>query len=116
MYLNREGEEIILVGDTNCDLTKQAAQSTDNQTRHLTYLYELFSLNQIVEVPARVTVNTSSIVHHIASNCTKNIIKSRVYKVAMSDHFMVYFVRKVNGAVQRSSKVIKTQRMNNFKE
>ena len=105
LHLDREGKEIILLGDTNCDLSiKQAEQSIDNQTRHLTCLYELFSLKQLVEEPSRVSISTSSIIDHIATNCTKNVLKSGVHKVTMSDHFMVYYVRKFNGAVKKAIK------------
>ena len=45
-YLDKEGKEIILLGDTNCDfITKQADQPIDNATRHVASLYELFSFN-----------------------------------------------------------------------
>ena len=112
LYLDREGKEIIFLGDTNCDLSiKQAEQSNDNQTRHLTCLYELFSLKQLVEEPSRFSISPCSIIDHIATNCTKNVIRSGVHKVTMSDHFMVYCVRKFNGAVVKGHKMIKTHKM-----
>ena len=43
-FLDKEGKEIILLGDTNCDLTpKQAEQPIDNNSKHMLVLYELFS-------------------------------------------------------------------------
>ena len=49
-YLYKEGKEIILLGDTNCDLpTKQSEQPID--TKHMTGLYELFSFKQVIEEP-----------------------------------------------------------------
>ena len=72
-----EGKEIILLGDTNCDLTtKQAEQPIDNDTKHMTCLYGLFSLSQLMREPIRVTVNSSSIIDHIATDCANSIIKS----------------------------------------
>ena len=51
-YLDKEGKEIIVLGDTNCDLTtKQANQPIDNDTGHVTSLYELFSFNQLIKEP-----------------------------------------------------------------
>ena len=45
---------------------------------------------------------------------TRNIIESGVYEVGMSDHYMVYCIRKFNGAVERDHKIIKTRKMKNF--
>ena len=61
-------------------------------------------------------MSTSSIIDHIATNCTKYFIKSGVHKVTMSDHFMVYCVRKFNGAVVKSQNILKTREMKNVKE
>ena len=114
-YLDKEGKEIILLGDTNCDLTpKQAEQPIDNNSRHMLDLYELFSFKQLVEEPTRVTLTTSSIIDHIATTCARNIVKSGVHEVSMSDHYMLYCIRKFNGAVEKDHKVIKTRKMKNF--
>ena len=114
-YLDKEGKEIILLGDTNCDLpTKQAEQPIDNDTKHMTGLYELFSFKQLVEEPTRVTLTTSSIIDHVATTCARNIVEAGVHKVTLSDHYMVYCIRKFNGAVEKGHKMIKTRKMKNF--
>ena len=116
-FLDKEGKEIILLGDTNCDLTpKLAEQPIDNNSKHMLDLYELFSFKQLVEEPTRVTLTTSSIIDHIATTCARNIVKSGVHEVSMSDHYMVYCIRKFNGAVEKDHKVIKTRKMKNFNE
>ena len=116
-FLDKEGKEIILLGDTNCDLTpKQAEQPIDNNSRHMLDLYELFSFKQLIEEPIRGTLTTSSIIDHIATTSARNIVKSGVYEVSMSDHYMVYCIRKFNGAVEKGHKMIKTRKMKNFNE
>ena len=113
--MDKEGKEIILLGDTNCDLpTKQAEQPIDNDTKHMTGLYELFSFKQLVEEPTRVTLTTSSIIDHVATTCARNIVEAGVHKVTLSDHYMVYCIRKFNGAVEKGHKMIKTRKMKNF--
>ena len=48
-FLDKEGKEIILLGDTNCDLTpKQAEQPIDNNSKHMLDLYELFSFKSLL--------------------------------------------------------------------
>ena len=116
-FLDKEGNEIILLGDTNCDLTpKQAEQPIDNNSKHMLDLYELFSFKQLVEEPTRVTLTTSSIIDHIATTCARNIVKSGVHEFSMSDHYMVYCIPKFNGAVEKDHKMIKTRKMKNFNE
>ena len=93
-FLDKEGKEMIFLGDTNCDLTEKIAdQPIDNDSRHMCNLYGLFSLKQLIEEPTRVTLNTSTIIDHIATTCARNITKSGVHEVSLSDHFMVYCVR-----------------------
>ena len=114
-FLDKEGKEIILLGDTNCDLTpKQAELPIDNNSKHMLDLYELFSSKQLIEEPTRVTPNTASIIDHIATTHARNIVKSGVYEGSLSDHYMVYCNRKFNGAVEKGHNVIKTRKMKNF--
>ena len=114
-YLDREGKEIILLGDTNCDLTKRAPnQPADNNAKHISSLYELFSLKQLIEEPTRVTLTTSSMIDHVATTSARNIIEAGVHKVSMSDHYMIFCVRKFQGALKKDHKVITTRSMKNF--
>ena len=111
-YWTRKGKRLILLGDTNSDLTtRKAYQPIDNDTRHVTSLYELLSFNQLIKEPTRVTLITSSIINHIATTCVRNIITSGVHDVSMSDHYKVYCIRKFNGAVEKGQKMIKTRKM-----
>ena len=82
----------------------------------MTSLYELFTFNQLIKGPTRVTLDTSSIIGHIATTCARNIIKSGMHDVSMSDHYMVYCIRKFNGAVEKGHKMTKTRKMKNFNE
>ena len=43
------------------------------------------------------------------------MVKAGVLEVSVSDHFMVYRIRKFNRAVEKDHKQIKTQSMRNFK-
>ena len=74
-------------------------------------VYRLFNLVQLVEKPTRVTFETSTINDHIATTCTRNSIKMRVCEVSLSDHHMVYCIRKFNGAFEKDHKKIKTRNM-----
>ena len=116
-FLDKEGKEIILLGDTNCDLApKQAEQPIDNDSKQMLDLYELFSFIQLIERPTRVTPTTSSTIDHIATTCARNIVKSGVQEISLSDHYMVYCVWKFKGVVEKGHKMIKTWKMKIFNE
>ena len=79
-------------------------------------MYELFSFKQLIEEPTRVTLITATVIDHVATTCPKNIIKSGVLRVSLSDHYTVYCIRKFNGAVEKGQNNIKTRKMKNFNE
>ena len=114
-YLDKEGKELILLGDTNCDFGKKENDClADSNAKRLSNIYNIYSLKQLIENPTRATCSSSTIIDHIATSCVRNIMESGVYEVSMSDHYMVYCIRKFNGAVERDHKIIKTRKMKNF--
>ena len=95
---------------------KQAEQPIDNYSKHMLDLYGLFSFKQLIEKPTKVTLSTSSIIDHIATTCARNIVKSGVHEIFLSDHYMVCCVRNFNGALEKGHKMIKTRKMKNLNE
>ena len=88
-FLDKEEKEVILLGDTNCDLTVKEGITLDSNAKHLPDIYDLFTYQQLITGPTRVTPNSSSIIDHIATTIPKNIVKSGVFPISLSDHFMV---------------------------
>ena len=67
-FRDSKDKEIILLRDTNCDLTKKPVDQTDDSnTRHLCNLYDLYNFHQLIMKPTQVTLTTSSIIDHIAT-------------------------------------------------
>ena len=96
---------MILLGDTNCDFTKtDSDQQIDNNARHMANVYGMFNLVQLVEEPTRVTLETATIIDHIATTSTRNIIEVGVHVISLSDHYVVYCIRKFNGAIKKDHK------------
>ena len=111
-FLDREGKEMALLGDTNCDLSQHViGQPVNNDTRRMCNLYELFCFKQLIKEPTMMTLNNSTIIGHIATKAASNIVQSGVFETSRSDHFMVYCVPKYCGAQERDHKVIKTSSM-----
>ena len=110
-------KEIILLGDTNCDFSsKPTGQFSDNNAKSLRSIYDLFSFIQLVEEPTRATLETATLIDHIASTCPNNVVESGVLKISMSDHNMVYCIRRLNGSFKKDHKAIKTRNIKNFSE
>ena len=103
--LDKEGKEL---RDTNCDFAaKEADQPIGNDSKHMFNIYELCSFEQLIEKPTRVFLTTSSINDHIATTSPRYIVKSGVLEVSLSGHYMVYCIRKLNGAAEKSHEMIK---------
>ena len=76
-FLDKEGKEIILLSDTNCDLTKRKEnQPIENDGRHMSEVYDLFSFKQLIQEPTRVSLTTSKLFGHIATTSLENIVDS----------------------------------------
>ena len=116
-HLDRENKELLLLGDTNCDLSnKVAGLVTEGNTKHICNLYELFCFTQLIDEPTRVTLSSATIIDHIATTCPRNIIEAGVHKISLSDYYMVYCIRIQNGSLTKGHKMITTRKMNNFIE
>ena len=70
----------------------------------------------IVREQPTVTLCSSTIIDHVAITATNNIVQSGVFKTSMSDHFMVFCVRKFRGAQEKNHKVIQARSMKKFNE
>ena len=112
--LDSEGKEIILIGNTNCDLKK----SKDCNTRKLKLVYSEFQFEQLITDYTRVatsvcsdgkTNTTRTLIDHLSTNRPNYISSSGVIKISMSDHYMIYGVRKLSGRCPVERKQIKTE-------
>ena len=115
--MDKEVKEIILLGDANCDLSDDPdRQLRDNNSKHTCDLYGLFGLVQLIREATSVNLDTSTTIDHIATTSPRNILTSGVYKVTMSDRYMVYCVRKFKGNMKNDHKNIRTRIMKKCSE
>ena len=102
-FLESEDKEIILLGDTNCDFSNKMLESSSNNLpnniNRLADLYYSFGLTQLISEPSRETIDTSTIIDHIAVNVESNIIEPGILKLALGDHYLVYAIRKFRGNI-----------------
>jgi hypothetical protein len=54
----------------------------------------MYQYKQLIQEPTRVTRNTKSLHDHLFTNKPENIILTGVSKIAISDHYLIYGLRK----------------------
>ena len=78
------------MGDINRDLL-------NNQINNVwTEYIEGFGLTQLVSEATRVTSDSKTLIDHIYSNCPENVNSLHVPKIGLSDHFPIFFTRKMH--------------------
>ena len=59
-------------------------------------LFEIYQLNQLIEEPTRVTKTTATLIDHFITNSSDKISKNGVIHTGLSDHSLIYGIRKIN--------------------
>ena len=59
-------------------------------------------------------MTSSSLIDHIATTNKSNIVVFGVHQTGISDHYLVYSVKKFRGGVKKQHKNISTRQMKNF--
>ena len=75
--------------------------------------YDSFGFKQLINEPTRVTLDTKTLIDHIATTDPKNIVNSGVIRLGISDHYAVFCVRKFMGKLLKSPKTFVTRQLKN---
>ena len=113
MYI-LENKEMYILGDLNCNLLQEKALF-NVPTSKLNSIYELYQLSQLINEPTRVTLTTSSLIDHVVTNTPEKISHSGVVHTGISDHSLIYAVRKISH-FQKSNDFVEIKNMKNFNE
>ena len=76
--------------------------------------YNLFGFQQLIETGTRETLLSSTMLYHIATTSKSNIVTSGVYETSISDHYLVYCVRKFHGASRKQHKYVTARQLKHF--
>ena len=99
--LDRQDKEIILIGDTNCDLM----DNRNANTKKLKQVYSEFQLEQLIKTNTRVAIKTSdngtkriskSPIDHFSTSNARYVFKTDVLETGMVDHYLIYGIRKIH--------------------
>ena len=92
--LSVENKEVLLLSDFNCDFS--AKKTTQPECKQMKCLFKSLSFSQLINSPTRITTESSTLIDLIATNNPQNIRSSGVLSSGLSDHELIYCVRKLN--------------------
>jgi hypothetical protein len=101
-----------ILGDLNRDMLKTDKDS-NFPTKKIKTLYELYQLSQLIDEATRVTMTTSSLIDHIVTNTPEKISDSGVIHTGLSDHSLVFAIRKIS-VVKKQEKKVEIRNMKKF--
>ena len=84
-------------------------------TKKIKSLYELYQLTQMIDEATRVTMTTSSLIDHIVTNTPEKISDSGVIHTGISDHSLVFAIRKIS-VIDKQENILEIRNIKNFNE
>ena len=112
--IDDENKEIHILGDLNCDLLKP---NPDQLTKKLKSIYELYDqLSQMIDEATRITSSTSTLIDHFITNRPEKISDSGVIHTGISDHSMIFAIRKIHFSVKRHVNIVEIRNMKKFND
>jgi len=86
----------------------------DSNSSKLINACEIFGLSQLITEPTRVTAHSQSLTDLCVSNTPDKIVRSGVMPLGISDHSLVYLIRKKHYTIPGCVKIISTRSVKNF--
>ena len=87
----------------------------DNDTRHIKDIYNSFSYTQLIENTTRTTVDTMTLIDHLATTRPMNISDKGVIPCGISDHDAIFLVRSMRiPRIKKHPNIRKDRKFKNF--
>ena len=112
--VDNENKEMYILGDLNCNMLKTNNDS-NIPTKKIKSLYELYQLTQLIDEATRITPTTTSLIDHIVTNMPEKISDSGVIHTGISDHSLVFAIRKIS-IVTKQENTLEIRNMKNVDE
>lgn len=109
--VDNEGKELFILGDLNTNLL---SVETNKTKRLFKGLAELYQLTQLINEPTRITESSKSLIDIILTNMPNRIVCSGVLPLGISDHCLVFAVRKIAIQCTKKHKVVESRNFKNF--
>ena len=91
--LDAENLEYFLLGDLNVDFTPSTTSANKSTVAEL---FDIYGLSRLIEEPTRITEKSNTMIDLCLTNPLSTVVDSGVIHLSISDHSMVYIVRKAH--------------------
>ena len=95
--IDNESKESIIVGDVNSDIL---ANDPTHLVSEIDFITKLYQYEQLIKDPTRVTKDSASLIDHFCTTKPDYIASSGVKIITISDHYLIYGVRKFQATKQ----------------
>ena len=108
--MDAENLEYFLLGDLNIDCL-----STNNSPNRdkITEIFDIYGLEQMINEPTRITDKSSTLIDLCITNSPANVVNSGVLHLSISDHSLVYMIRKAQYK-RNGSRIVEFRSLKNF--
>ena len=105
-------KEIYILGDLNCNFQ---SNPPENHTKHILDIIINYQLTQIITDSTRVSSSSETLIDVFITNSSESIISSGIYPLSISDHDLIYAIRKI-GLPKGKPRYIECRNFKNFDE
>ena len=101
--IDDKNKEFYLLGDLNANML----DNSNNTTKHLNAIMELYQLTQTISSPTRVTMTSSSLLDVCITPTPEKLVTSRVVPIAISDHYLILIVKLIFILIKSATRKLK---------
>ena len=94
--IDDENKELHILGDLNCNLLNTVS---DQPTKTLKAILETYQLSQLITEATRITNISCTLIDHYITSMPEKINSTGVIHTGISDHSLIYGIRKINPIV-----------------
>ena len=94
--IDDENRELHILGDLNCNLLNTVS---DQPTKTLKAILETYQLSQLITEATRITKISCTLIDHYITSMPEKINSTGVIHTGISDHSLIYGIRKINPIV-----------------
>ena len=108
-----ENLELYLLGDLNCNLLSNTPNSN---TTDLLNVFDIYNLSQTISEPTRITNTSRTLIDLCITNSPDKVKASDVLSIGISDHSLVYLIRKTSYHKASVDASVEKRNFKNFNE
>ena len=96
--------DVLLLGDLNCNLLNPDANGCEG--RHLIEICDIYNMDSLIDKATRVSQSSQTLIDIILTNNKTRFLSSGVLEPHLSDHSLVYVIKRTSAPPLRSRKIL----------